>query len=413
MRLSGRMRSGDVADAAAWATHYRARKMREAGEPVLDLTIGEHDWPTDRSILRAMHESAMSGKTGYADVSGIRPLREALARRVEKSTGVPTGPDQVLVTNGGQAALLAAHMAVLDLGDRAALIDPFYPTYPGTILAAGGRLAIAPAPASGGFLPERDRLEAATAGSRSLLINSPNNPTGAKYPRRALQAIADAAARNDLWVISDEVYEAQVWDGEHLSIRQLDGMARRTIVIGSMSKSFAMTGSRIGWLSGPAEAVEAAREIMAVMSFGVSEFVQDAALHALRKGPEFEAEIAAPFKERRGAVLEALSGLPLIRATPSGGGMYVLLDIRATGVGDAEFARGLLDQERIAVMPGGSFGREASGHVRIALTASVATLQDAVSRISEFAARAAGIAGDAKSGLPDPLHRVDRTPRRK
>ena len=123
MRLSGRMRSGDVADAAAWATHYRARSMREAGEAVLDLTIGEHDWPTDRSILRAMHESAMSGKTGYADVSGILPLRKALARRIEKSTGAPTGPDQVLVTNGGQAALLAAHMAVLDPGDRAAMID--------------------------------------------------------------------------------------------------------------------------------------------------------------------------------------------------------------------------------------------------------------------------------------------------
>lgn len=394
MRLSGRMRSGDVADAAAWATHYRARRMREAGEAVLDLTIGEHDWPTDRSILRAMHESAMSGKTGYADVSGILPLRKALARRIEKSTGAPTGPDQVLVTNGGQAALLAAHMAVLDPGDRAAMIDPFYPTYPGTILAAGGRPAVAPAPASGRFFPEKDQLEAAAAGSRSLLINSPNNPTGAKYPRRTLKAIAEAAVRHDLWVISDEVYEAQVWDGEHLSIRRLNGMARRTIVIGSMSKSFAMTGSRIGWLSGPAEAVESAREIMAVMSFGVSEFVQDAALQALSKGPEFEAEIAAPFKERRATVLEALSGLPLIRATPSGGGMYVLLDIRAAGISDVEFARGLLDEERIAVMPGGSFGREASGHVRIALTAGVPVLRDAVSRISEFAARAAGRAAE-------------------
>ena len=130
------------------------------------------------------------------------------------------------------------------------------------------------------------------------------------------------------------------------------------------------------------------------MSFGVSEFVQDAALHALSKGPEFEAEIAAPFKERRATVLEALSGLPLIRATPSGGGMYVLLDIRAAGISDVEFARGLLDEERIAVMPGGSFGREASGHVRIALTAGVPVLRDAVSRISEFAARAAGRAAE-------------------
>ena len=389
MPLSARMKSEDAGTEDAWETHCKARRMKSLGQPVVDLTIGDHDKPTDPAIIRAMDASARDGRTRYTEVAGTLRLRKSLSTRIHALTGMATSPEQVVVTNGGQAALFAAHLAVLNPGDRAICIDPYYPTYPGTIRGTGGKPVHMPARCDGGFQPDLAALEQAAKGSRCILLNSPNNPTGVAYSKQVLEQIADIAIRHDLWVISDEVYDSMVWNGRHASVSSLPNMRERTIVIGSMSKSFAMTGFRLGWLSGPSDAVAAAAEMMSVISFGVSEFIQDAALHALRHGREIESAIWRRFNERKEACLEALQVQDLVRVVPPAAGMYLLLDIRRSGLSGIEFARGLLREHKVAAMPGESFGNEAAGHVRIALCEDCPVLVDALGSVVEFAAKAA------------------------
>ena len=379
MRASRRV-GGIVEGGDGWAILGRVRARRAAGLPVTDLTIGEHDVPTDPAILAAMDASARGGNTGYAPVPGIPALREAVARRIEARTGAPTGPENVLVTPGGQAALFAALMTACDPGERVAMIAPHYATYPGTVRAAGAVPEVVPARPEDGFLP---RAEAIPPGVRAVLVNTPNNPTGAVYPAALLAELAEAAP--DAWLISDEVYDTQVWEGAHVSPRALPGLAKRTLVVGSMSKGHAMTGSRVGWLAGPAEAVALAADLATHTTYGVAGFVQDAALHALSLGPGFEAAVAEPFRRRRALALRVLAGRRGIASVPPRGTMYLMADVRATGLSGEAFALRLLEERGVAVMPGESFGAAAAGHVRIALTAEDAALEAALGRLAAMA----------------------------
>ena len=389
MRLSNTITTITGGGSDGWDLFIKARKMISEGHDITELTIGEHDIKTDTRILEAMHAAALGGATGYAMVPGIDDLRNAVATRLTARTGVPTTLDNVLITAGGQAALFAAFRAALDEGDTALYINPYYATYPGTIRSVGGVPKAVTAEADNGFLPTFEALDAAAAGVKALLINSPNNPTGAVYGRDTLKAIAAVAIKHDLIVISDEVYDTQVWEGEHISIRSLEGMAERTFVVGSMSKSHAMTGSRVGWLVGPDEAMGHVLNLLTNTNYGVAGFTQCAALFALGLGEAFESEIGAPFQRRRALAQKALEGQNAIRLSQPSGAMYLMLDIRATGLSGDDFADRLLMERHIAVMPGESFGDAAAGHVRIAMTIPDAPFEAAIKEIAAFAANLA------------------------
>lgn len=389
MELSNRIRTLTGSDDDGWGLFLRARRMLAEGEPVLELTIGEHDVLTDARILEAMARAARAGHTGYAMVPGLPELRAGVAARLTERTGVPTGPRNVLITPGGQAGLFAALHATCDDGDRALMIDPYYATYPGTIRAVGARPVPVAARPERGFQPARADLEAAAPGARALLINSPNNPTGVVYSDDTLQAIAAVAQVHDLWLISDEVYDTQVWSGHHVSPRALPGMEERTLVVGSLSKSHAMTGSRLGWVVGPEAVVARLISLATHTTYGVPGYIQLAGLHALNLGPEFEAGIAAPFLRRRAILIDLLDAQQVLRAVPAQGAMYVMLDVRGTGHSGEAFAERLLDDEKIAVMPGESFGKAAAGHVRVALTLPDEHFREAARRMVAFAGRLA------------------------
>jgi len=389
MRLSNTITTITGGGSDGWDLFIKARKMISEGHDITELTIGEHDIKTDTRILEAMHAAALGGATGYAMVPGIDDLRNAVATRLAARTGVPTTLGNVLITAGGQAALFAAFRAALDEGDTALYINPYYATYPGTIRSVGGVPKAVTAEADNGFLPTFEALDAAAAGAKALLINSPNNPTGAVYGRDTLEAIAAVAKKHDLIVISDEVYDTQVWEGEHISIRSLEGMAERTFVVGSMSKSHAMTGSRVGWLVGPDEAMGHVLNLLTNTNYGVAGFTQRAALFALGLGEAFESEIGAPFQRRRALAQKALEGQNAIRLSQPSGAMYLMLDIRATGLSGDDFADRLLMERHIAVMPGESFGDAAAGHVRIAMTIPDAPFEAAIKEIAAFAANLA------------------------
>ena len=384
MQLSPRLTNLNGGGSDGWEVFNLARQRIAAGETITELTIGEHDIRTDPSILAAMGASARGGHTGYASVPGIPALRDAVAARISQQSGVPTTRDNVLITPGGQARLFMAHHAACTEGARALFIDPYYATYPGTIRGVGAVPVPVKARPEDGFQPRAEAIDALAEGAASLLINSPNNPTGAVYDRATLEGIAEVCRKHDLWLISDEVYDTQVWDGAHLSPRALPGMAERTLVVGSMSKSHAMTGSRCGWIVGPAEAIAHLIALATVTTYGVPGFVQDAALFALGAG--LEEQIAAPFRRRRALARDILARQNTVGLIPSGGAMYLMLDIRATGLDGRAFAYALLEHEKIAVMPGESFGQAASGHIRVAMTVADDAFAAALERLCAFAA---------------------------
>lgn len=386
MQLSQRIGQVRGNGSDGWEVYYRMREMLAAGEPVLNLTIGEPDTKTDPAILAAMDASARAGNTGYSMGPGNRALRDEVAARVTRFTGVATTWENVVITPGGQSALFSSHMVLLDQGDRALFCDPYYATYPGTIRSVGAVPVAVPTRPEASFEPQAADLDARAAGAKTLLVNTPNNPTGVVYSRATLEGIAEVARARDLWLISDEVYDRHVWAGAHLSPRALPGMADRTVVIGSMSKSHAMTGSRLGWAVAPVPVAEAITLLATNTTYGVPAFVQDAALFALRQGDGFEAAIAAPFRRRRLIAQRLLAGQNVVRLVPSSGAMFIMCDIRATGLSGEAFAFALLEAERIAVMPGESFGAAAAGHVRVAMTIADDAFETALGRMLAFAA---------------------------
>ena len=385
MQLSQRIMGLTGGGSDGWDVFYRARAMIADGVPVTELTIGEHDIRTDPSILNAMHAAALGGHTGYASVPGVAALRDAVAARIQARTGVATTRDNVVITPGGQAGLFAAHLAACDAGRTALYCDPYYATYPGTLRGVGAVPRAVLTHPDAAFQPRYSDIMAASDGAQSLLVNSPNNPTGVVYSQDTIQGIARACVDADLWCISDEVYDTQVWEGTHLSPRSIEGMAARTLVVGSMSKSHAMTGSRVGWIVGPKEAIEHIINLATHTTYGVPGFVQDAALFALNEGPALEEAVGAPFARRRTIARDLLGKQNVAKLVPSGGAMYLMLDLRATGLSGEDFANRLLDAHHIAVMPGESFGKAAAGHIRVAMTVADDAFARALATVLEFA----------------------------
>ncbi len=395
-RLSRRIETVVEGGDDGWGIFYRARALEAAGEAVVNLTIGDHDVGPAPGIAEAVMASLAAGNTGYAPVPGSEALRGAVAARVTARSGLPATTEEIAVTAGGQAGLFAALATALDPGDSCVLLAPHYATYSQTVRAVSGRPIAVDCPAADGFQPDLAAIEAALApDTRAILINTPNNPSGAVYTRAALEGLADLCRRRGLWLVSDEVYDTQVWEGAHLSPRDLPGMAEHTLVVNSLSKSHGLTGYRIGWVLGPARAIARIWDLGIATNYGLPGFVQDAAVAALADA-EAEGAVVARYRGRREAAVEALAGLGTGRGTgrsegrgwrlvPPAGGMYLMLDIRPSGLSGRAFAERLLDAHRIAVMPGESFGTAAAGHLRIALTVPEATLRPALVTIAGFA----------------------------
>lgn len=378
-RITGIIPSGKD----GWEVHFAALTRKQAGEPIIMLSVGDHDFDTPVETVEACVTAVRGGFHHYTQLPGIPALREAMAKVSTRCTGVPTSAQEVIATPGGQAALYASVQAVLDAGSHAIIVAPYYATYPGTFRAAGADFTVVEAHAEDGFQPDAQAIEKAVRpNTRAMLINSPNNPTGAVYSRESLERIADICRRHDLWLLSDEVYWT-LGSGEHESPRALAGMAERTLVINSMSKSHGMTGWRIGWLTGPKEIIRLLINLNLVATYGLTDFVSRAATEALENDYGVE-EIAARYAQRRQAFLNDIAGLNHITVRGSEGGMFVMLDIRDVEPDCEAFAWAFLHAEKVAVMPGSSFGEAAAGHIRISLSQPEDVLREAAIRLQRF-----------------------------
>ena len=387
--LSSRIRSVVQPGKTGWEVHFTAQRQAEQGQPVIFLTVGDHDFPAASEAVGACVEAVRGGHHHYTDLQGMPRLRKAMARISTVSTGVETRWEEVVALPGGQAALFAAIQATSDPGDHAIVVGPYYATYPGTFRLSGVDFTVVEALAEDDFQPKRAALEAALReNTRLVLVNSPNNPTGAAYTRETLEELCAFCRERDLWLVSDEVYWTHAGDHGHISPLSLPGMAERTMVLNSVSKSHAMTGWRVGWLRAPADAVTRMFGLNLVVTYGLADFVSLAVAQTLERDWGLEA-VREIYARRRALARKALAGAIDITIRGSQGGMYLMLDIRQVAASGEEFAWKLLEAEHVAVMPGESFGPAAAGHLRISLGQPDEKLVEALERIRKFAAKLA------------------------
>lgn len=388
MRYSALTQRIDGDGAAAWRIHDRALELREQGVDVLLLSIGDPDFDTPLPIIHAAIDSLLAGDTHYSDVRGTRTLRSSIASRHQRRSGQLVDAENVIVLPGAQCAVYSVAQCLLDPGDEVIVAEPMYVTYEGVFGACGASVVpVAVHPENGFRVEPADVAALITAKTRVILLNSPNNPSGASLSLKSWQALAALCVRHDLWLISDEVYSDLLFEGEHISPASLPGMAERTATINSLSKSHAMTGWRVGWMIGPKPLAEHLMHLSLCMLFGLPDFVQNAAQVALDKDLPEVALMREEYRQRRDLVCARLSGCPGIRPIKPDGGMFVMVDVRQTGLGAQDFAERLLEGYGVSVLAGEAFGPSAAGHIRIGLVVDQVRLADACQRIASCAAQ--------------------------
>ncbi|MET4608899.1 arginine:pyruvate transaminase [Bradyrhizobium sp. JR4.1] len=388
MRYASRVQQIAGKASTAWDMHMVANQKRARGEPAILMTVGDTDFASPTPAIAAVHESLARGRTYYTPSAGGLPMREAIARRHAHQTGQRTDADQVVVTVGAQNALLTAALCLIEPGDQVLVPEPMYLTYPGTIAAAGGVTVSVRSPANNRFHPLINELEAAIGPrTRAIFLATPNNPTGAVYTMEELSGIAALCQKYDLWLVSDEVYGDLVYDGRHVSPCTLPGMSARTITINSLSKSHAMAGWRLGWMIGPPELAQCAGQLAYCSTYGIPTFLQDAAVVALDHFPDGLPELQAAYRRRRDRFCERLEAVHLLSCRRPEGGMFVMLDTRASGLSAYDFAMGLVVEEGVATLPADDFGESATGYLRINLGVPDTEIDEAALRLVRYAER--------------------------
>lgn len=375
-KLSGRR-------SRAWDVTDRATLMDHDGHDIIHLGVGDPDFDTPPEIVDAAIASLRGGRTHYSPIGGEPPLLEAIAAAASRRYGLDIETDQVAVFPGAQCALFASMLCLSGRDDEVMLLEPFYATYEGVAHAGGASPVRVPLSPNSHFGLDIDQItDAITDKTRVILANSPGNPSGAVFSREAWNSLATLCQEKNIWLVSDEVYSEFVYDGEHVSPI---GMARDNVVlVNSLSKSHAMTGWRLGWSIAPAELTSHLNNLSQSLLFGVSQFTQDAATLALR---ESQADVLALKKElqvRRDLLCELLEDIDELVVHKPAGGMFVLVDVTATGSDGESFANGLLDHAGVAVVPGFAFGDSAKQFVRIGFLVNEARLREAGSRIAKF-----------------------------
>jgi arginine:pyruvate transaminase len=376
---------GEGAD--AWAVHERALERRARGDDIILLSIGDPDFDTPTPIRVAAETALRDGRTHYSPIGGEPLLRQAVARVSSPTLARAVDPSEVVVFPGAQAALYALAQVLFDEGDEVITPEPTYVTYEALLGAAGAAMVQIPLRPERGFRLDPDDLaRAITPRTRGLMLNFPHTPTGSTLEREEGLAVAELCRRHELVLISDEVYGALTYDRPYQSPAALPGMADRTVVVSSLSKSHAMTGWRCGWAIAPGSLATHLIDLARCMYFGIAQFVQDAAAVALAQaGGELET-IRSAYARRARVMGARLATIPGLSCRIPTAGMYLFADVRRTGLDGKQFAAGLLDQTGVSVTPGEGFGPSGAGHVRITLGTEEAGLLEASDRIERYVA---------------------------
>ncbi|MFB6082131.1 MAG: pyridoxal phosphate-dependent aminotransferase [Halanaeroarchaeum sp.] len=378
--LSGRVRSLPTTPMRAMAD-LGAEQDRE----VVNLAFGDPDFDTPEHILDAATDAAAAGETHYTSNFGIPPLRAAIARQYA-DRGVPVDPDsEVAVTTGAIQGLAFAILAVADPGDEVVVPTPAWPSYFTQIRVAGASLVPVPLDPEDGFALDADAVAGAiTADTTAVILSTPSNPTGQVFDAPAIERVVEAAAAHDAWVIADEVYWQLVFEGDFETVPAITDYDR-VVVANSASKTYAMTGWRVGWLVGPEALVGTTAQLHQAFSTCASSLSQHGLLAALDGPQDVVEEMRTRYRERRDYVLDRVDEVPGVDATVPDGGFYVFADVRDLGESSLTVARRLVEEAGVVTAPGVGFGDAGEGHLRISFASSMADLEAAFDRIEAFA----------------------------
>jgi aminotransferase len=362
------------------------RTLQAQGRDIISLMRGEPDLPTPEHIVEACAKSLRAGRTGYPDNRGEKTFREAVALKLERDNGLRYDPAaEILATSGATLGIEIALAAVLNEGDTVLLPDPVYDAYHSPILLYGGRIQPVPCPiVDGRFVLPVEALEAAwTPSARVLIVNTPWNPVGTVMTRAELEAIADFCLRRDVVLLSDEIYETIVYDGHrHVSpLAVSEEMRERAVMINSLSKTYAMTGWRVGYCAGPRALIDAMFLVLAQSSRGPSTFVQDAAVAALTGPQDCTLQMRDEYANRKEQVSAALAGVPKLAVLEPEGGFFSMADIRATGLPSDAVRTRLLQEFGVCVAHGAAYGPGGEGTLRISFASGGATLAEGLKRL--------------------------------
>ena len=371
-------RAGTIVPFLAVEVFQRAQELERQGADIIHLEFGEPDFDTPPVIREAAEKALKDGRTRYAHSLGLVPLREAIAERYLARYGVTVSPDQVLVTAGTSPAMLLLFSTLLDPGDHVLLTDPHYAVYPNLIRYPGGEPIFAATFEAEGFQCRTDELAAlVTPRTKAALINSPANPTGAVMPAERLRAVGGLGP----WAISDEIYHGLTYEGEEHTILEYTDHA---FVLNGFSKAYAMTGWRLGYLIAPREFMRPLQTAHGNFFISTNEFVQWAALAALREASEDAERFRRIFDERRHAMVAGLRRIGLGVAVPPTGAFYVLANAQRFGADSKALAFDILEHAHVGVTPGVDFGRRAEGFLRFSYANSLERIEEALERIGRY-----------------------------
>jgi aspartate aminotransferase len=382
MRLAERM--SRLGTETAFEVLARAKALEAQGREITHLEIGEPDFDTPAHIKAAAVRALEEGWTHYTPAAGIPALREAIADYIRRTRGIPVGPDHVVVVPGGKPIMFFAILALVEEGDEVIYPNPGFPIYESMIRFVGARPVPLRLRMENEFRVDVEELaRLITPRTRMLILNSPANPTGGVLTREDLEAIAELCLKHDLVVLSDEIYSRILYEGEHISIASFPGMLERTIILDGFSKTYAMTGWRLGYGVMPEPLAEAVTRLMINSNSCTAAFTQIAGIAALT-GPQDDVDrMVAAFRERREVMVEGLNRLPGFRCLKPKGAFYAFPNIEGTGMSSRELAHYLLEEAGVAVLSGTAFGEYGEGFLRLSFANSIENIQKALERIEK------------------------------
>ena len=364
----------------------RAKALRAQGREIISFGAGEPDFDTPQHIKQELYRAVKEGFVYYTPAAGIPELRSAVAEKLEKENGISCDPEgEVIITPGAKMALYEAIMALVNPGDEVVIPSPWWVSYVPMVQLADGKPVFVPTYEEDEFrLLAEAVAEKVTRRTKLLILNSPNNPTGAVLSRQDLEGIAEVCRDHDLRVISDEIYEYIIYDGEeHVSIASLDGMKERVVTVNGLSKAYSMTGWRVGYAAGPAEVIKAMTRLQAHSVSNVTSFVQKASVAAL-KGPREEVErMRLAFDERRQVMVNELRKIPDVSCVMPKGAFYAFANFSAYEKDSFRLANYLLEEAGVAVVPGAAFGEEGEGYIRLSYATGMDNIRAGMERIRQ------------------------------
>ncbi|HET6931098.1 MAG TPA: aminotransferase class I/II-fold pyridoxal phosphate-dependent enzyme [Candidatus Acidoferrum sp.] len=372
----------------ALAVFTHAKELEKAGRSIIHLELGEPDFHPAAPVVDAVRAAVAEGRDRYVATRGIPPLRSAIAEYLKRTRRLDVAAEQVLVAPGCKMALALAMMALIEPGDEVLYPDPSFPIYPSFTRGLGAKAVPYALREGNRFQPDVAEIASKiTPKTRMLIFNSPNNPTGTVFTDAVIEQIAGLGKKHDLWVIADEIYARILFTGEYKSIWALPGMAERTVIIDGFSKSFAMTGWRLGYAVAQKHVIDALDMLVLNTFTCTAEFSQVAAVEALRDSTNAVPAMVAEYRKRRDLFVEKLNHIPGFRCQSPDGAFYAWVNIEETGMPAEEVQRVLLEEAGVAGIAGAAFGAEGKNYLRFSLVSATHLLEDALERIQRVATR--------------------------